>query len=88
MRDRDHVRYVADNLAWFAAVNPRIPITCALHKLGRSGARLAMSSPSHDGDGRTCRGSGQSRLTHSGHVRSGSLPRRGAAERSKILPSS
>jgi len=33
-------------------------------------------------------GSGQSRLTHSGHVRSGFLPRRGAAERSKILPSS
>ena len=54
MRDRDHVRYAANNLAWFAAVNPRIPITCALHKLGRSGAR-AEGSPWHNGDGRTCR---------------------------------
>jgi hypothetical protein len=45
MRDRDHVRYMANNLAWFAAVNPWIPITCALHRVGRSGARLAMSSP-------------------------------------------
>jgi hypothetical protein len=26
MRDRDHVRYVANNLVWFAAVNPRVPI--------------------------------------------------------------
>lgn len=55
MSDRDHVRYVANNLAWFAAVNPRISITCALHRLGHSGARLAMSSPWHNGDGRTCR---------------------------------
>jgi hypothetical protein len=88
MGDRDHVRYVANNVAWFAAVSPRIPVTCALHRVGRSGARLAMSSPWHNGEAELAAGSGQSRLTHSGHVRSGSLPRRGAAGRSKILPSS
>ena len=46
MRDRDHVRYAANNLAWFAAVNPRIPITCALHKLwtlGRSRSRFTVA---------------------------------------------
>jgi hypothetical protein len=49
---------------------------------------LAMSSPWHNGEAELAAGSGQSRLTHSGHVRSGSVPRRGAAGRSKILPSS
>ena len=87
MRDHDHVRYVANKLAWFAAVNPRIPITRALHRLGLSGGRLAMSSPWHNGDGRTCRRFGPVAIDPQ-RMRSGSLPRRGAAERSKILPSS
>ena len=40
MRDRDHVRYAANKLAWFAAVNPRIPITRALHRLWALGRKV------------------------------------------------
>ena len=40
MGDRDHVRYVANNAAWFAAVSPRIPITCALHRVLALGRKV------------------------------------------------
>ena len=40
MGDRDHVRYVANNVAWFAAVSPRIPITCALHRVLALGRKV------------------------------------------------